>query len=259
MILSYECIDNPERPINNNEILTNSKLMSDYAKDGIYISLPVVPIIPLCLGVSFENGRTAYPIYEKISDINLDMDYNKDEYKAMLKALEILGVDKTVIEIRGPISVLDNLLGATKVMKAMRKDRDTLKKIYDKLREIYIEYIKKLLDKGVKVFSFTESILDPKLLGPREVANYVDDFLISFLKDIEKLSYEYKFTLHLCPKSSLALVDLAKASFVPLGFENQKKYIDILFENPYVFMGDRCINLADKEFNKVNKIVLKED
>lgn len=259
MIRSYECIDNPEKPIKNKDILTNSKLMADYAIKGKYISLPVIPMISLCLGVNFENGRTAYPIYEKISDINLSMDFGKDEYKAMVKALDILGSDKTVIEIRGPISVLDNLLGATKVMKAMRKDRETLKKLYDQLKEIYLEYIINFLDKGVKVFSFTESILDPKLLGPREVTNYVGDFLIDFLKDIEKLSYKYKFTFHLCPKSSLAIVDLKKANFVPIYFEKPKKYIEILFDNESVLMGDRCINLADKKFNKVNKIVLKED
>ena len=259
MIRTYECIDNPERPIKNNEILTNPKLMADYAKDGRYVSLPVVPMIPICLGVKFENGRTAYPIYDDICDIKLDMDYSKDEYMAMLKAIEILGEEKTVIEIRGPISVLDNLLGATKVMKAMRKRRDVLKDLYAELTYIYTDYIRNFLYKGVKVFSFTESILDLKVLGPREVGNYVDDFLLNFLKEVEKLAGEYKFTLHLCPKSTLAIVDLDKADFEAIDFDNSRKYIDVLFDNPSTLMGDRCINLADKEFNKVNKIVLKED
>ena len=156
MIRTYECIDNPERPIKNNEILTNPKLMADYAKDGRYVSLPVVPMIPICLGVKFENGRTAYPIYDDICD-------------------------------------------------------------------------------------------------------YVDDFLLNFLKEVEKLAGEYKFTLHLCPKSTLAIVDLNKADFEAIDFDNPRKYIDILFDNPSTLMGDRCINLADEEFNKVNKIVLKED
>lgn len=259
MIRSYECIDNPERPIENNEILTNPKLMADYASEGRYLSLPVVPMIPICLGVSFENGRTSYPIYDDISDIKLKMDYDRAEYIAMVEALEILGPDKTVIEIRGPISCLDNLLGATKVMKAMRKKRDILNGLYHELTDIYLDYIRNMADKGVKVFSFTESILDPKVLGPREVGNYVDDFLLKFLKEVHKLANELKFTIHLCPKSSLALVDLDKAKFEPIDFEDPKKYIDILFENPYPLMGDRCINLADKEFNKVNKIVLKEN
>lgn len=259
MIRSYECIDNPERPIENNEILTNPKLMADYASEGRYLSLPVVPMIPICLGVSFENGRTSYPIYDDISDIKLKMDYDRAEYIAMVEALEILGPDKTVIEIRGPISCLDNLLGATKVMKAMRKKRDILNGLYGELTKIYLAYIRKMLDKGVRVFSFTESILDPKVLGPREVGNYIDDFLLGFLRQAQNLASEYKFTIHLCPKSSLALVDLDKAQFVPIDFESPKKYIDILFENPYPLMGDRCINLADKEFNKVNKIVLREE
>ena len=259
MIRSYECIDNPERPIENNEILTNPKLMADYAKDGRYVSLPVVPMIPICLGVKFENGRTAYPIYDDICDIKLDMDYSKDEYMAMLKAIEILGEEKTVIEIRGPISVLDNLIGATNVMRAMRKKRETLISLYSKLTYIYIDYIKKMLDMGVRVFSFTESILSPKVLGPREVANYVDDFLLNFLREIDKLANDYDFTLHLCPKSTFAIIDLDKGFLESIELNNQKKYIDILFDNLSTLMGDRCINLADKEFKKVNKIVLKED
>ena len=122
MIRSYECIDNPERPIENDHILIDSKLMVDYVRENSYLSLPVIPIIPVCLGVSFQNGRTAYPIYENIKDIKLDMDYSKAEYLSMIEALDILGADKTVIEIRGPISVLDNLIGATNVMRAMRKN-----------------------------------------------------------------------------------------------------------------------------------------
>lgn len=259
MIRSYECVDKPEKPIKNQKILTDSSLIVQYVKANEYFSLPIVPMIPVCLGVEFQNGRTAYPIYDDIKDISLDMNYNKAEYKAMLEALDILGADRTIIEMRGPISILDNLIGATKAMKAMRKEREVVNSLYQKFINIYIDYIRKLLSKGVRVFSFTESILDPKILGPKEVSKYVDDFLFDFLKEIEKLSEKYEFTFHLCPKSSLALIDLDKADFEAIDFDNSRKYIDILFDNPSTLMGDRCINLADKEFNKVNKIVLKED
>lgn len=259
MIRSYECVDKPEKPIKNQKILTDSSLIVQYVKANEYFSLPIVPMIPVCLGVEFQNGRTAYPIYDDIKDISLDMNYNKAEYKAMLEALDILGADRTIIEMRGPISILDNLIGATKAMKAMRKEREVVNSLYQKFINIYIDYIRKLLSKGVRVFSFTESILDTKILGPKEVSKYVDDFLFDFLKEIEKLSEKYEFTFHLCPKSSLALIDLDKADFEAIDFDNSRKYIDILFDNPSTLMGDRCINLADEEFNKVNKIVLKED
>ena len=257
MIRSYECIDNPERPLDE-KVLTDPKLMANYAREGKYISLPVVPIISICLGAKFENGRTAYPIYENIDEVELNINYDNPEFKAMMDALEILNPKETVIEIRGPISVLDNLLGATKVMRSMRKNRDTLKTLYKQLADIYIYYIKMMLEKGVKVFSFTESILDVNVLGPREVSNYVDDFLIGFLHEILDLQNQYDFTFHLCPKSSLALVDLAKADFRSVSCDPPKKYIDILYDQKSL-MGDRCINLADKEFSKVNTIVLKEE
>ena len=257
MIRSYECVDNPERPLDE-KTLTDPKLMAEYAREGKYTSLPVIPIISVCLGTKFENTRTAYPIYKHIDDVKLDMNYENPEFKSMMQALEILEPKKTVIEIRGPISVLDNLLGATKVMRSMRKNRETLNSLYDQLIDIYIDYIKMMLEKGVKVFSFTESILDVNVLGPREVSNYVDDFLIGFLHEILDLQNQYDFTFHLCPKSSLALVDLAKADFRSVSCDPPKKYIDILYDQKSL-MGDRCINLADKEFSKVNTIVLKEE
>lgn len=256
MIRSYECIDNPESPINN-DILNDPKLMADYAQKRVYSSLPLVPIIPICLGVEFENGRNAKPIFENIEDVILSMDYSKKEYKIMLDALEIIDPSKTVIEIRGPLSVLDNLLGATKIMRAMRKNREKLRSLYDNLSDIYIDYIKIMLDKNVKVFSFTESILDVKVLGPREVKNYVDDFLIKFLPRVLDLQKQYDFTFHLCPKSSLALIDLEKAEFSSIEYNYPKKYIDILYGEKSL-MGDRCINLANKKFKNVNKIILKE-
>ncbi|WP_394019320.1 uroporphyrinogen decarboxylase family protein [Anaerococcus cruorum] len=259
MIRSYECVDKPEKPITNQKILTDPSLMAKYVKANEYFSLPIVPMIPVCLGVEFQNGRTAYPIYDDIKDISLDMDYSKAEYRAMLEALDILGADRTIIEMRGPISILDNLIGATKAMKAMRKEREVVNSLYQEFISIYIDYIRRLLSKGVKVFSFAESILDPKILGPKEVSKYVDDFLFDFLKEVEKLTKKYEFTFHLCPKSSLALIDFGKAKFESIEYDYPKKYIDILFESSNTLMGDRCINLANRKFQKVNKIVLMEE
>lgn len=252
MIRSYKCVDNPSRAINK-ETYTNPKLMAEFAKSGRYISLPILPIISVCLGVKFENGIKALPIFEKIEEIDLQMDYENEAYKTMVKALEILDPAKTVIEIRGPLATLDNLLELTKVMRAMKKKREILNDLYDKLSDIYIDYMKKMLEKGVKVFSFSESILDPKVFGEKEIARYVDDFLEKFLKKVLLLENNYKFTFHLCPKSTFALIDLDKAYFEEIELEKPKKYIDILFSE-HSLMGDRCINLADKSFDKVNKI-----
>lgn len=257
MIRSYKCIDNPQKPISY-DILLNPNKMAAYARGEKFISLPLLPMISLCLGVEFENGLKANPIFEKIQDVKLEMDYEKEEYKTMVKAIEIIDDKKTVIEMRGPLAILDNLLGIEKIMRAMRKNRENLNFLYDEFIEIYLEYIKKMLDMGITIFSFAESILDIKLFGPREVGNYVNDFLLKFLKEIRILQKENPFTFHLCPKSSLILVDLAKADFFPIEYEGPKKYIDILYENK-CFLGDRCLNLADKKFKSVNKIILKEE
>lgn len=257
MIRSYKCIDNPQKPISY-DILLNPNKMADYACGEKFISLPLLPMISLCLGVEFENGIKAKPIFEKIQDVKLEMDYEKEEYKAMVKAIEIIDNKKTVIEMRGPLAILDNLLGIEKIMRAMRKNRENLIFLYDEFIGIYLDYIKKMQEMGITIFSFAESILDVKLFGPREVENYVDDFLLKFLREIRILQKENPFTFHLCPKSSLILIDLAKADFSPIEYESPKKYIDILYENKY-FLGDRCLNLADKKFKSVNKIILKEE
>lgn len=257
MIRSYQCIDNPQKPIEN-DILLDPNKMAAYARGEKFISLPLLPMISLCLGVEFENGINARPIFEKIQDVKLKMNYENDDYKKMLEAIEILDDKKTVIEMRGPLAILDNLLGIDKVMRAMRKNRESLNFLYDEFIEIYIEYIKRMLDKKITIFSFAESILDVKLFGPREVGNYVNDFLLKFLKEIKLLQKENPFTFHLCPKSSLILVDLEKADFSPIEYESPKKYIDILYENK-TLLGDRCLNLADKKFKSVNKIILKEE
>lgn len=123
MIRSYKCIDNPQKPISY-DILLNPNKMADYACGEKFISLPILPMISLCLGVEFENGIKAKPIFEKIQDVKLEMDYEKEEYKAMVEALKIIDNKKTVIEMRGPLAILDNLLGIEKIMRAMRKNRE---------------------------------------------------------------------------------------------------------------------------------------
>ncbi|WP_236784866.1 hypothetical protein [Anaerococcus ihuae] len=96
MIRSYQCIDNPQKPIEK-DILLDPNKMAAYARGEKFISLPLLPMISVCLGVEFENGIKAVPIFEKIQDVYLKMDYEKDEYKNMIKAIDILD-DKKIVK-----------------------------------------------------------------------------------------------------------------------------------------------------------------
>ena len=55
----------------------------------------------------------------------------------------------------------------------------------------------------------------------------------------------------------MALISLDKAEFRPIEKDEEQRYVDFLFEGNLKIFGDRCMNLSDKKFKKINEIIIR--
>ena len=55
----------------------------------------------------------------------------------------------------------------------------------------------------------------------------------------------------------MALISLDKAEFRPIEKDEEQRYVDFLFEENHKIFGDRCMNLSDRKFKKINEIIIR--
>lgn len=194
---------------------------------------------------------------EEVLNLN-DIDFSKGRISEVLKAISYLSKsgEKVCLEIAGPITVLNGLIDLRRVFRAMRKDKELVLKVYDKIHKNLLEYAKKSIDSGVYMISYADSSAGLGILGPKMSVDFVNDFTYGFLKDLENLAKD-EVIVHLCPKTSLSLVDTLKADFIDTELPMSMTYgeaIDYVKDMNY-FVGQMCINNLDKEM-KTKKIKL---
>ena len=122
--------------------------------------------------------------------------------------------------------ILDNLVSSEVVFRSFRKKHDRIVELYDEIRKVLVEYIEKLVDSGIKLISFSDSLAGADIIGPKQMQMYVDEFLMKFLTDIQNIDKSFNF--HLCPKSTMALISLNKAEFRPIEKDEEQRYVDFL-------------------------------
>ena len=121
------------------------------------------------------------------------------------------GEGETVcLEVTGPFTILNALMELRLVFKAYRKDRDKMKLVFDKFADQLIRYIEEGKKAGVDVFIFSDSAGALDILGPKFLANAVDDFYDPFLRRVSEVMDDSCIFL-LCPKFTYAMVDTGHA------------------------------------------------
>ena len=208
------------------------------------------------MGAVAELGKVSKYKYDNVDDIVIDFDYNQKHVKALFEAIHKMKDKKRVIvEVSGPLIILDNLVSSEVVFRSFRKKHDRIVELYDEIRKVLVEYIEKLVDSGIKLISFSDSLAGADIIGPKQMQMYVDEFLMKFLEDIQNIDKPFNF--HLCPKSTMALISLNKAEFRQIEKDEEQRYVDFLFEGEHKIFGDRCMNLLDKKFKKINEIIIR--
>lgn len=242
-----------------------SMMMSEF-NDKSFSTLPfchTVEAEAFGAEVNFGDGKNfpriknhVFTSLDEIIDLD-DIDFSKGRIAEVLDAISIIKKEgrKVILEISGPLNILDSLIDSILVYKKLNKfDKDRyneLNLVFEKMSKNILAYISRAVSLGVDVISFSDSTGSIEFLGRSMTRNYYDVFLIDFLKKVEHI-VRGRCIFHLCPKLSFSMKALGYVNFISI--ENTKEFEDASYhdflmsldKDRVVFLGDRCINQNNK-------------
>ena len=175
-----------------------------------------------------------YTNYKELGDIE-ETDFAKGRMQEVLKACQILHEqgEHVMLEVSGPITILNVLIDIKHIFKGMRKEPEFMKSVFQKVGTQILRYIEEAKKYGVDFISYADSAGGVDILGPKMAEQMVEDFTYDFLKEAQECSDEHTL-LMLCPKTTFALLGTEKAELSDIGVSNEITY------------GEGCIEVLGK-------------
>lgn len=166
--------------------------------------------------------------------------------------------EPVVLQVSGPFTILNVLIDARYVFKAMRKKPDLMKEVFHKLGNEIYRFMEEAKKYGVQLISYADSSGGVNILGPKMAEQVVNDFTYEFLKKAEGLCDENTLIL-MCPKTAFALLGTEKAEFEDRKLSGPMNYGEACIEmiGKAKFAGQMCIkNIGYQLENGIFKAVV---
>ena len=177
------------------------------------------------------------------------IDFSKGRIHEVLVACQMLREqgEQVVLEISGPFTILNVLLDAPKVFKALRKQPDVAFEAIRRLGNEILEFMKEAKKYGVQLISYADSSGALGIVGPKVSESVVENFTYEFMKKVEEEICDENTIVLMCPKTSFALIGCEKASFEPVKLSGPMRYSDACIEliGKVNFAGQNCIKNVD--------------
>ena len=188
-------------------------------------------------------GEFCHQSLDEFMAAGREMDLYSGRPAAILKACELMAAEghNVAVEISGPLSILSGLMELSQVIKAWRKDEDSLARAFEHLGWQIIRYALALKESGAAIISYADPIAAPKIIGPKYSRVLAESFLARFLN---KLSTELRgSSIHLCPNTARQLVDCGLGSWNPIrlgpGLSYQQGCLELAGQ--VAFLGQACL------------------
>lgn len=164
-----------------------------------------------------------------------EIDFSAGRIHEVLTACKALREEgeHVVLQVSGPFTILNVLIDAKYVFKAMRRNPELMKEVFWKLGSQILKFMEEAKRYGADLISYADSSGGLNILGPKMAEQVVEGFTYEFLKKAEALADERTMIL-LCPKTTFALLGTGKASFR-----------DIKLSGPMTY-GEGCIELRGR-------------
>lgn len=190
------------------------------------------------------------------------MDFSKGRIREVLLACQKLREEKehVVLEIAGPMTILNVLSDPKQVFKAMRKQPELIEQIFNKLGKELLRYVEEAKKHGVDMISYADVAGGVNILGPKLAEKMVETFTYDFLKQLEAFADEHTIIL-LCPKTTFALLGTGKAELVDIVISEPMPYGQGCAEaiGKAKIVGQQCIKNISYELKqgRIKEVRLK--
>jgi len=199
--------------------------------------------LPFCLTVEAEalgaiiklddmkNGprvRTyAFSDIEVVKNIT-DIDFQHGRIKAVLDAAEYLTSqgETVALNIIGPFTILSSLIDPKFIFKAIRKQNETVVRVLEKIQKNIVAYTEQGLAKGVRILSYADPGGAMDIIGPQMYKQHSGRVTCNILQKLTDRPHHA--VIHLCGKTSTALVKSEFCQAVRIESEENKTYLEVL-------------------------------
>lgn len=207
--------------------------------------------------------RLSVPPFLSFTDIinTPAIDFEKGRINQVLDAAEILikKGESVILNISGPFTVLSSLLSSERIFRGWRKEPECLNKVIQKLSGEIVRFLIEGQRRGIKYFSYADPFGSLNILGPKLIPAMVENYLYPLIREMEALLHTDE-VLILCPKSSLALIDMKKATVREVPLTQKMSYQEGILQvrNTCKVVGMHCINrdVASCISDRMQEIVL---
>lgn len=201
--------------INSEDIVNLSKKIKNNKKDKI-CTLPFCSTLEVealggevILGDEKVGPRVksfAYETIEELKNIE-DISLNQGRIKEFLDAIEKLRDENEIVclNISGPFIIATSLTDPMTFYKALRKDRELVKKVLKIIEDNILRFVKEALKRGASIISFSDSVASEDIVGPFVYKDIVGVTILSVLERLGEIKNSQKFIIHICGKTSVSL------------------------------------------------------
>lgn len=189
----------------------------------------------------------AYSKLEEIIELG-SIDFNSGRMKQVLKACSDLKDqgERVMLSISGPFTILNLLIEPRYIFKGFKKNPERMYEILEHIKEQILIMVQVAMAHGVELISYGDSVGGLNILGPDLLADITDKFTYPLLKQLDEITGD-SVIIHLCPKTSFALLGTEKAVFQDVDLSHLMKgrlsYHDAMSGaiGKVKFVGETCI------------------
>lgn len=182
---------------------------------------------------------------EEMSNLQ-SLELNEGRIREVLDAVEILveAGEKVALNVAGPFTILSSLIDPMNFYKGLRKDPLRIQEILAVVEEGIIRYSLEGIKRGASIISYGDPVGAIGIIGPKVYREYSGPSSWRIIKGIKEAGG--KVLLHLCGKTSTALVKIEMARSYPLEADEASTYgqalLGLLDETTEpIVIGHRCI------------------
>ncbi len=196
--------------------------------------------------------------YTKEEDIEriihaTDFTARQKENFAAIRLLHEQG-KKVCFNITGPLTVLNGLMELGLVFRIMRKQNKKLEIFFQNHIISLMKIVEEAKKQGADIISYGDPVCAISIVGPIVYQEIMESFVVPFLSEWNIAN----LPLHLCPKTSLGLVEAGYVKAVSYQFTGDLTYSETLLlanNGDVKIFGQRCLN-SDKKTNIQNIFAL---
>lgn len=207
-------------------------------------------VLPFChtleaeaFGASISYGdETAGPrckeyVFERVEDLTVlpDIDLFQGRIAQVLSACEILSKqgENVLVEICGPITVMNSLMDPKLIYKTLRKDKQVMREVCCKIGEQVLRFAREAKARGAKLISFADSAGVVGILGPKLSEDMVEIFVCDYARQLSELA-DASAMVMLCPKTTFTLLGTNKIRLENVSLPAPMRY------------GEACLEMIGK-------------